>query len=208
MLIGDTRGPTQASISRIFTRITNIMSTKAAEEINMPSTPQQLSTSAQAFSSVTNFPPVIEAIDGTHVAIKAPSIDEAMYCDSGYPLEPFLMTPVTNPTNEAEELYYRALVRTRVIVELTLGVVKNCFRCIHRFGGELQYTPLRSAKIVSVCLLLHNRCVSRSIPDPNNHLPEEDMPIEAHVVGAGDRGGTGRQTRDEIIPEFYGRKGV
>ncbi|KAK3861743.1 hypothetical protein Pcinc_032325 [Petrolisthes cinctipes] len=106
------------------------------------------------------------------------------------------MTPVTNPTNEAEELYYRALVRTRVIVELTLGVVKNCFRCIHRFGGELQYTPLRSAKIVSACLLLHNRCVSRSIPDPNNHLPEEDMPIEAHVVGAGDRGGTDRQTRE------------
>ncbi|KAK3876200.1 hypothetical protein Pcinc_018980 [Petrolisthes cinctipes] len=94
------------------------------------------------------------------------------------------MTPVTNPTNEAEELYYRALVRTRVIVELTLGVVKNRFRCIHRFGGELQYTPLRSAKIVSACLLLHNRCVSRSIPDPNNHLPEEDMPIEAHVETA------------------------
>ncbi|KAK4315472.1 hypothetical protein Pmani_013387 [Petrolisthes manimaculis] len=40
--IGDTSGPTQASISRIFTRITNIMNTKAAEEINMPSTPQQL----------------------------------------------------------------------------------------------------------------------------------------------------------------------
>ncbi|KAK3875966.1 hypothetical protein Pcinc_007222 [Petrolisthes cinctipes] len=134
--------------------------------------------------------------------------DYLLLGDSGYPLEPFLMTPVTNPTNEAEELYYRALVRTRVIVELTLGVVKNCFRCIHRFSGELQYTPLRSAKIVSACLLLHNRCVSRSIPDPNNHLPEEDMPIEAHVVGAGDRGGTGRQTRDEIIPEFYGRKGV
>ncbi|KAK3886024.1 hypothetical protein Pcinc_009800 [Petrolisthes cinctipes] len=106
--------------------------------------------------------------------------DYLLLGDSGYPLEPFLMTPVTNPTNEAEELYYRALVRTRVIVELTLGVVKNCFRCIHRFSGELQYTPLRSAKIVSACLLLHNRCVSRSIPDPNNHLPEEDMPIEAH----------------------------
>ncbi|KAK3891490.1 hypothetical protein Pcinc_004620 [Petrolisthes cinctipes] len=84
MLIGDTRGPTQASISRIFTRITNIMSTKAAEEINMPSTPQQLSTSAQAFSRVTNFPPVIEAIDGTHVAIKAPSIDEAIFPGSTY----------------------------------------------------------------------------------------------------------------------------
>ncbi|KAK3858950.1 hypothetical protein Pcinc_034891 [Petrolisthes cinctipes] len=106
--------------------------------------------------------------------------DYLLLGDSGYLLEPFLMTPVTNPTNEAEELYYRALVRTRVIVELTLGVVKNRFRCIHRFGGELQYTPLRSAKIVSACLLLHNRCVSRSIPDPNNHLPEEDMPIEAH----------------------------
>ncbi|KAK3862683.1 hypothetical protein Pcinc_031474 [Petrolisthes cinctipes] len=88
----------------------------------------------------------------------------------------------------------------------TLGVVKNRFRCIHRSGGELQYTPLRSAKIVSACLLLHNMCVSRSIPDLNNHLPKEDMPIEAHVVGAGDRGGTGRQTPDEIIPEFYGRK--
>ncbi|KAK3853256.1 hypothetical protein Pcinc_040195 [Petrolisthes cinctipes] len=75
--------------------------------------------------------------------------DYLLLGDSGYPLEPFLMTPVTNSTNEAEELYNRALVRTRVIVELTLGVVKNRFRCIHLSGGELQYTPLRSAKIVS-----------------------------------------------------------
>ncbi|KAK3880489.1 hypothetical protein Pcinc_015011 [Petrolisthes cinctipes] len=147
--------------------------------------------------------PVIQSGSSVLVAADTPSIlslrhfgDYLLLGDSGYLLEPFLMTPVTNPTNEAEELYYRALVRTRVIVELTLGVVKNRFRCIHRFGGELQYTPLRSAKIVSACLLLHNRCVSRSIPDPNNHLPEEDMPIEAHVVGAGDRGGTDYLSND------------
>ncbi|KAK3891460.1 hypothetical protein Pcinc_004642 [Petrolisthes cinctipes] len=100
------------------------------------------------------------------------------------------MTPVTNPTNEAEELYNRAHVRTRVVVERTLGIVKNRFRCIHRSGGELQYTPLRSAKIITACLLLHNRCVRRGIPDPNDHLPEEDMPNEAHLGGDGDRGGT------------------
>ncbi|KAK3872119.1 hypothetical protein Pcinc_022787 [Petrolisthes cinctipes] len=228
----------------------------------MPSTPQQLQTSAQAFSRVSNFPRVIGAIDGTHVAIKAPSIDEAIYInrkrfhslnvqvvcdgngliinysarfpgsthdayiwrncnlrhhfsrgtfgdylllgDSGYPLEPFIMTPVTNPTNEAEELYNRAHVRTRVVVERTLGIVKNRFRCIHRSGGELQYTPLRSAKIITACLLLHNRCVRRGIPDPNDHLQEEDMPNEAHLGGDGDHGGTGRETRDMIIREFYG----
>ncbi|KAK3866125.1 hypothetical protein Pcinc_028323 [Petrolisthes cinctipes] len=42
------------------------------------------SVTSQAFSRVTNFPPVIEAIDGTHVAIKAPSIDEAIFPGSTY----------------------------------------------------------------------------------------------------------------------------
>ncbi|KAK4314468.1 hypothetical protein Pmani_014173 [Petrolisthes manimaculis] len=35
------------------------------------------------------------------------------------------MISVTNATNEAEQLYYRTHIRTRVIVKLTLGVVKN-----------------------------------------------------------------------------------
>ncbi|KAK3861118.1 hypothetical protein Pcinc_032881 [Petrolisthes cinctipes] len=163
----------------------------------MPSTPQQLQTSAQAFSRVSNFPRVIGAIDGTHVAIKAPSIDEAIYInrkrfhslnvqvvcdgngliinysarfpgsthdayiwrncnlrhhfsrgtfgdylllgDSGYPLEPFLMTPVTNPTNEAEELYNRAhtvVAASTFSVSITLPL---CGVFIERYGWEATF---------------------------------------------------------------------
>ncbi|KAK3887538.1 hypothetical protein Pcinc_008355 [Petrolisthes cinctipes] len=62
--------------------------------------------------------------------------------------------------------------------------LRSCEKSLQMYSSVWWRITVHSfeiCKIVSVCLLLHNRCVSRSIPDPNNHLPEEDMPIEAHV---------------------------
>lgn len=57
-------GPTQTSVSRIFHRVTNILSEKAAQEVNMPHSPQQLQASARDFRRIGDIARVIGAIDG------------------------------------------------------------------------------------------------------------------------------------------------
>lgn len=43
----------------------------------------------------------------------------------------------------------------------------NAFhRCLHRSGGELQYSPVKCGNIIAACILLHNRCIKRGIPVP------------------------------------------
>ncbi|XP_050706134.1 uncharacterized protein LOC126991405 [Eriocheir sinensis] len=49
--------------------------------------------------------------------------DSLLLGDSGYPLEPFLMTPVSQPTTDAHRAYNRSHSRTRVVVEQTFAVV-------------------------------------------------------------------------------------
>ncbi|XP_050705937.1 putative nuclease HARBI1 [Eriocheir sinensis] len=89
--------------------------------------------------------------------------DSLLLGDSGYPLEPFLMTPVSQPTTDAHRAYNRSHSRTRVVVEQTFGVLKSRFRCLHGSGGSLQYDPVKCAKIAIACMLLHNICIIRRI---------------------------------------------
>ncbi|KAG0722400.1 putative nuclease HARBI1 [Chionoecetes opilio] len=258
-IVGGIGGPSQGSVSRILRDVTNALSNKAVEQIKMPSTAHDLRVCAENFRRIRNFPRVVGAIDCTHVAIKGPSVDEALYMnskryhsinvqvvcdaanliisycarfpgathdsiiwnncalhrrfdrgdfgdylllgDSGYPLESFLMTPVRNHTTASEERYNWAHTRTRVIVEQTFGILKSRFRCLHKSGGVLMYKPLKCAKIVTSCLLLHNRCVTSGIPVPQQ-LEEDEQPDVAPVDGRADHE-TGRVIRDSIIQNFF-----
>ena len=51
--------------------------------------------------------------------------------DSGYPCHPWLMTPLADPSNRAEERYQSALTRARRLVENVIGVWKRRFHCLH-----------------------------------------------------------------------------
>ena len=115
------------------------------------------------------------------------------------------MTPFANPRTAAEEAFNRSHKKTRVVVEQCFGVLKSRFRCLHKSGGSLQYTPVKCAHITIVCFLLHNRCIDRKIPligedDDFNILLEEEIDI----VEEGDfERRDGRDTRDEIVNNVF-----
>lgn len=50
--------------------------------------------------------------------------------DSGYPLRQWLITPITNPNNEAEEYFNTAQMACRSIIERCNGVLKQRFRFV------------------------------------------------------------------------------
>ncbi len=96
--------------------------------------------------------------------------------DSGYPLRPWLMTPILHPASEAHERYTRAQRKTRGVVERCIGVLKSRFRCIDHSGGVLLYTPERACRIIAAVCVLHNICQMHRVPLPNiAEAPDEPL---------------------------------
>lgn len=124
--------------------------------------------------------------------------------DSGYPLEPYLLTPLLHPRTHQEISYNSRHTKTRVTVERCFGILKSRFRCLHKSGGSLQYVPEKCAKITAACLYLHNLCVKQRLPLPEEMLLED---VEVYDFQPERRGATharerGRAVRQEIINLF------
>lgn len=79
------------------------------------------------------------------------------------------------------------------------------FRCLHKSGGALQYSPTKCAKIALSCFLLNNRCIERRIPLPViEELPNGDDNMVPPVNQAPARG-VGRQIREELVTTVFTR---
>ena len=83
--------------------------------------------------------------------------------ESGYPAEPWLLTPLTTPTTPSEHAYNASHARTRNVIERCFGVMKSRFRCLDNSGGTLLYSPERACRIVTAVSVLHNFCITRNI---------------------------------------------
>lgn len=102
--------------------------------------------------------------------------------DSGYPLEPWLLTPFSVVATPAERAYNDAHSKTRIIVERSFGSLKSRFRCLDKSGGILLYKPEKVAKIVVACVVLHNFCTRRKIPLPAaDAAPQVDAVLEVNL---------------------------
>ncbi|KAH9636735.1 hypothetical protein HF086_007633 [Spodoptera exigua] len=78
--------------------------------------------------------------------------------DSGYACTPYLFTPVLHPIKTKEELYNRAHIRTRNVVERCFGLWKQRFRCLLRgFTTKLENTKL----YIVALAVLHNIAIHR-----------------------------------------------
>ncbi|XP_063826029.1 putative nuclease HARBI1 [Ostrinia nubilalis] len=87
--------------------------------------------------------------------------------DSGYPLLPYLFTPILRPSRPEEEAYNNAHISTRNTVERCFGVWKQRFQCLlHGLPVSLQ-----NGKAVIIALaVLHNIAI-----DMNDTLLEQHM---------------------------------
>jgi hypothetical protein len=98
--------------------------------------------------------------------------------DSGYPLQPYLLTPIHDPPpNSPEAAYNVAHKAARSTIETCFGRLKMRFRCILKERVAM-YSPIFVASLITTCATLHNLCIQRDIPlvgDANDPLPPEDI---------------------------------
>ncbi|XP_067854384.1 putative nuclease HARBI1 [Heptranchias perlo] len=81
--------------------------------------------------------------------------------DKGYPLMRWLMTPVRNAHTRAEQAYSESHAATCNIIKRSVGVLKQCSRCLNHSGGALQYSAERVSRFLIVCWMLHNLALIR-----------------------------------------------
>lgn len=88
--------------------------------------------------------------------------------DSGYPLEPFLMTPFLNAEeNSPESRYNYHHASARNCIERCIGLLKTRFRCLLK-ERVARYNPAFVGSLVNTCAVLHNMCIDNNI----NFIPE------------------------------------
>ncbi|KAL5236982.1 hypothetical protein ACI65C_004392 [Semiaphis heraclei] len=84
--------------------------------------------------------------------------------DAGYPLEPWLLTPLTRyPEGTRQYQYTKKHCKARNIVERFFGVFKSMWRCLS-YQRVLMYAPETAGIIVNACAITHTMRVHYSLP--------------------------------------------
>ncbi|VEN39665.1 unnamed protein product, partial [Callosobruchus maculatus] len=102
--------------------------------------------------------------------------------DSGYPQQPWLMTPFRNTlANTPQRRYDNRLSLARNTVERCIGLLKMRFRCLAQVR-VLRYNPSKAGCIINACCVLHNMCISANIqmdqqPQHDPELPAEEIDV-------------------------------
>jgi len=84
----------------------------------------------------------------------------ALTGDSGFPLEPWLLTPLAQATDRSEMAYNNAHCKTRSVIERCFGLLKSRFPCLDKGGGTLLYSAEKTCRLVTAVDVLHNISIS------------------------------------------------
>lgn len=98
--------------------------------------------------------------------------------DAGYPLEPWLLTPLPHyPEGTKQYEYTKKHCKARNVVERFFGVFKSMWRCLS-YQRVLMYAPETAGKIVNACAVIHNMRLHYNIPiqQYDNFIDEEPVP--------------------------------
>lgn len=94
--------------------------------------------------------------------------------DGGYSCSNFLLTPLSNPRTEPEEIYNTTHIQTRNCIERAFGVVKRRFPCLSmglRF--KLRRQQSTTLECIMACFVLHNLLLEHGETEPPP--PDEDL---------------------------------
>lgn len=120
--------------------------------------------------------------------------------DSGYPLEPWLLTPYRATSEGSREARFNSLhSKTRNVIERCIGILKSRFRCL--LGARsLHYAPKKATQIINICAMLHNICQHYRVPfEQSSIVIQDNMPTEIDVSNSTNESPTARQIRNNIL---------
>lgn len=86
--------------------------------------------------------------------------------DSGYGIEPLLMTPYANPQNNLARKYNALFKAERVIIERCFGQLKRRFPFLHH---PCRIALVQVPKLIFCCVVLHN--IAKYLHDPAIFFP-------------------------------------
>ena len=118
--------------------------------------------------------------------------------DSGYMLRDWLLTPILNPHTPKEQAYIDALCVTRCTVERCIGVLKRRW---HRLHGEIRLATRRVCKVITACVVLHNRAMSlRLAPPEGEEAAPAQPPAQRLIRWHVDEAGCGHLPPGHLLP--------
>lgn len=103
--------------------------------------------------------------------------------DSGYGLEPWLMTPYARAQPNTEESYFNDIfAKARANVEMCIGIFKGRWRILME-ERRARYSPEKLARFANVCAALHNICIKYKVPFNCNYIADEESVLHRDFEG-------------------------
>ncbi|XP_036320493.1 protein ALP1-like [Rhagoletis pomonella] len=120
---------------------------------------------------------------------------------SGYPLEPWLMTPLPNqPEGGPKFRYNEVLCKARNPVERLFGVLKGTWRWLSQ-QRTLLYDPGYTGKVVNACTVLHNLRLDDQTYDPETEFLEPRT--KSSNVNQDAPSSTAKRVQDRLIANYF-----
>ena len=85
-----------------------------------------------------------------------------------------MITPFSPALDPKEILFNKTHSSVQSEIGRCFGRLKNRWRCLHKSGGTLQYTPSKCCSIIFTCVILENMCNSLGLKDPDTIEVVED----------------------------------
>lgn len=122
--------------------------------------------------------------------------------DSGYPLEPILMTPFLNPADGSPEQRFNVRIcAARTSIQRCIGVLKMRFRCL-AVERRARYAPTFMGKIVTACAVMHNMCLEYHMELPD-HIPDDNIPHAAGIINDNNLLNVANIIRQNLVNDYF-----